>query len=98
MAWKTLVGCLAIGTMLSGCIKSPSEIRAMNAAKYKATCTGIGYKVGTIGYNECILREERYIPDTPVVVRSNSSGGYPDMSNYEEWTRYSEKVWDDWDK
>ena len=25
MAWKTLVGCLGIGTMLSGCIKSPPQ-------------------------------------------------------------------------
>ena len=27
MVWKTLVGCLVIGTMLSGCSRSPVEQR-----------------------------------------------------------------------
>ena len=89
MAWKTLVGYLAIGTMLSGCIKSPSEIRAMNAATYKATCTGIGYKVGTISYNECILREKRYDQNTPVVVVREKETR-PSDPFYDEWGRRRE--------
>ena len=88
MVWKTLVGCLAIGTMLSGCIRTPSEIRARNVAQYKATCAGIGYKVGTISYNECVLREERYDSDTPVVVRGKDS--YSPDPFYDEFGRRRE--------
>jgi hypothetical protein len=29
MAWKTLVGCLAIGTLLSGCTPPPIEQRSV---------------------------------------------------------------------
>ena len=72
MAWKTLVGCLAIGTMLSGC--STPEERAnkrkrerayelrqaeQRANSYKDTCATYGYEVGTPQFNQCVATEKR---------------------------------------
>ena len=72
MAWKTLVGCLAIGTMLSGC--STPEERAnkrkrerayelrqaeQRAKSYKDTCATYGYEVGTPQFNQCVATEKR---------------------------------------
>lgn len=59
MALRTLVGCLAIGTMLSGCL-TPSEMRERNAAKDMTTCKSFGFKVGQPQYNQCIVTEQRY--------------------------------------
>ena len=63
MAWKTLVGCLAIGTMLSGCL-SPNEMREKRRSEYKevdtATCKSFGFKVDQPEYNQCIVNEQRY--------------------------------------
>ena len=72
MAWKTLVGCLAIGTMLSGC-STPEErankrkrerayelLQAEQRAKsYKDTCATYGYEVGTPQFNQCVATEKR---------------------------------------
>ena len=72
MAWKTLVGCLVIGTMLSGC--STPEERAnkrkrerayelrqaeQRANSYKNTCATYGYEVGTPQFNQCVATEKR---------------------------------------
>ena len=72
MAWKTLVGCLAIGTILSGC--STPEERAnkrkrerayelrqaeQRANSYKDTCATYGYEVGTPQFNQCVATEKR---------------------------------------
>ena len=72
MAWKTLVGCLVIGTMLSGC--STPEERAnkrkrerayelrqaeQRANSYKDTCATYGYEVGTPQFNQCVATEKR---------------------------------------
>ena len=59
MAIRTLVGCLAIGTMLSGCL-TPSEMRERDAAKDMATCKSFGFKLGQPQYNQCIVTEQRY--------------------------------------
>ena len=59
MAWKTIVGCLTIATMLSGCL-TPSEMRERDAAKDMATCKSFGFKVGQPNYNQCIVTEQRY--------------------------------------
>ena len=63
MAWKTLVGCLAIGTMLSGCAdleERREQRRAEIAAKDMATCKSFGFKVGQPEYKQCIVNEQRY--------------------------------------
>jgi len=72
VAWKTLVGCLVIGTMLSGC--STPEERAnkrkrerayelrqaeQRANSYKDTCATYGYEVGTPQFNQCVATEKR---------------------------------------
>ena len=72
MAWKTLVGCLVIGTFLSGC--STPEERAnkrkrerayelrqaeQRAKSYKDTCATYGYEVGTPQFNQCVATEKR---------------------------------------
>ena len=72
MVWKTLVGCLAIGTMLSGC-STPEEIadkRERQIAyklqqaeqrenRYKNICATYGYEVGTPQFNQCVATEKR---------------------------------------
>ena len=63
MAWKTLVGCLAIGTMLSGCAdleERREQRRAEIAAKDMATCKSFGFKVGQPEYKQCIVNEQRH--------------------------------------
>ena len=72
MVWKTLVGCLVIGTILSGC--STPEERAnkrkrerayelrqaeQRANSYKDTCATYGYEVGTPQFNQCVATEKR---------------------------------------
>lgn len=59
MRLNIMVGCLAITTMLSGCL-SPSEMRERRAAADIATCEGFGFKVGQPEYNQCIVTEQRY--------------------------------------
>jgi len=63
VAWKTLVGCLAIGAMLSGCL-SPNEMREKRRAKNKATdiatCKSFGFEVDKPEYKQCIVNEQRY--------------------------------------
>ena len=63
MAWKTLVGCLAIGTMLSGCgsIKErQARISAAYSAADMATCKSFGFKVDQPEFTQCIVSEQRY--------------------------------------
>ena len=63
MVWKTLVGCLVIGTMLSGCAdleERREQIRAKRAAKDMATCKSFGFKVGQPEYKQCIVNEQRH--------------------------------------
>ena len=72
MAWKALVGCLAIGTILSGC--STQEERAQDQERtrayeqrkiesrengYKQACLEYGYAVGTPEFNQCVSSERR---------------------------------------
>ena len=59
MRLNIIVGCLAITTMLSGCI-SPSEMRERRAAADMATCKSFGFEVGQPQYNQCIVTEQRY--------------------------------------
>ena len=72
MAWKTLVGCLAIGTMLSGCSTPEEKAQARERARayeeqkierrengYKQACLEYGYAVGTPGFNQCVSSERR---------------------------------------
>lgn len=63
MLLRTIVGCLAIGTMLSGCL-SPNEMqekrKAENAAANIATCKSFGSKVNQPEYKQCIVNEQRY--------------------------------------
>ena len=63
MVWKTLVGCLVIGTMLSGCaglIEQSEQRRAAIAAKDMATCKSFGFKVDQPEFTQCIVNEQRY--------------------------------------
>ena len=63
MLLRTIVGCIAISTMLSGCL-SPNEMRekrrAENAAADIATCKSFGFKVYQPEYKQCIVNEQRY--------------------------------------
>ena len=72
MAWKTLVGCLAIGTMMSGCSTPEERAKARERARayelrqaeqransYKDTCATYGYEVGTPQFNQCVATEKR---------------------------------------
>ena len=59
MRLNIIVGCLAITTMLSGCL-SPSEMRERRAAADMATCKSFGFEVGQPQYNQCIVTEQRY--------------------------------------
>jgi hypothetical protein len=72
VAWKTLVGCLAIGTILSGCSTPKERAQARERARayelrqaeqransYKDTCATYGYEVGTPQFNQCVATEKR---------------------------------------
>jgi hypothetical protein len=72
VAWKTLVGCLVIGTMLSGCSTPKERAQARERARayeqqkiesrengYKQACLEYGYAVGTPEFNQCVSSERR---------------------------------------
>ncbi len=72
MALKILAGCLAIGTILSGCSTPEERAQARERARayeqqkierrengYKQACLEYGYAVGTPGFNQCVSSERR---------------------------------------
>ena len=72
MRLNVLIGCIAIITMLSGCLTPQERAAARKTAwefeqreikrrenSYKATCATYGYEVETPQFNQCVTTEKR---------------------------------------